>query len=227
MDGGRGLGIRSQQHLSFSIYRMTMTQRLFHSTLKRRSFLGSMYPSNTYALLRNGLNFRGGKPSMSALSALPSAYPLSAGTGKDSHERKVTYQWHGHAAVNLQIEEFGKHGIARSTFGVASKNVGMAKGMKHGCIVRAVSTTPSDQTGVDVQMQGNVASEKFQSTAYPFSKIESKWQAHWEEHQTFRTPEFKDLDTSKPKFYALDMFPYPRYVVSNYYFVLNRVETYL
>jgi hypothetical protein len=50
----------------------------------------------------------------------------------------------------------------------------------------------------------------FKSTAYPFTEIENKWQAFWEEHQTFRTPEFKDLDTSKPKFYALDMFPYPR-----------------
>ncbi|EFN59055.1 hypothetical protein CHLNCDRAFT_55974 [Chlorella variabilis] len=39
--------------------------------------------------------------------------------------------------------------------------------------------------------------------------IEAKWQAFWEEHQTFRTPEFHELDTSKPKFYALDMFPYP------------------
>jgi len=50
----------------------------------------------------------------------------------------------------------------------------------------------------------------YKSTAYPFTDIEAKWQAYWEEHQTFRTPEFKDLDTSKPKFYALDMFPYPR-----------------
>lgn len=33
---------------------------------------------------------------------------------------------------------------------------------------------------------------------------------YWAENKTFRTPEFKDLDTSKPKFYALDMFPYPR-----------------
>jgi hypothetical protein len=53
----------------------------------------------------------------------------------------------------------------------------------------------------------------FKSTAYPFTEIEGKWQSFWEEHQTFRTPEFKDLDTSKPKFYALDMFPYPRLVI--------------
>eukprot|EP00897_Mesotaenium_endlicherianum_P007278 jgi/Mesen1/6579/ME000336S05804 len=46
------------------------------------------------------------------------------------------------------------------------------------------------------------------STAYPFAEIEQHWQAYWEEHQTFRTPE--EVDTSKPKFYVLDMFPYPR-----------------
>src|SRR5690606_15244528 len=42
---------------------------------------------------------------------------------------------------------------------------------------------------------------------YPFKDIESKWQRYWEEQGTFRTPE--DIDTSKPKFYVLDMFPYP------------------
>ncbi|HEX6993868.1 MAG TPA: leucine--tRNA ligase [Gammaproteobacteria bacterium] len=42
---------------------------------------------------------------------------------------------------------------------------------------------------------------------YPFKDIESKWQRYWEEHGTFRTPD--DVDTSKPKFYVLDMFPYP------------------
>ncbi|CAI7873844.1 unnamed protein product [Closterium sp. NIES-53] len=47
-----------------------------------------------------------------------------------------------------------------------------------------------------------------QSTAYPFTEIEAKWQAQWEEKATFRTPD--DVDTSKPKYYVLDMFPYPR-----------------
>ncbi|MED0937302.1 leucine--tRNA ligase [Bacillus cereus] len=35
--------------------------------------------------------------------------------------------------------------------------------------------------------------------------IEKKWQGYWEENKTFRTPD----ETEKPKFYALDMFPYP------------------
>jgi leucyl-tRNA synthetase len=41
---------------------------------------------------------------------------------------------------------------------------------------------------------------------YPFAEVETKWQAYWEEHQTFVTPE---RDLSKPKKYVLDMFPYP------------------
>ncbi|MFD4703298.1 leucine--tRNA ligase [Gottfriedia sp. NPDC058432] len=35
--------------------------------------------------------------------------------------------------------------------------------------------------------------------------IEQKWQKYWLENKTFKTTD----DTSKPKFYALDMFPYP------------------
>ena len=41
---------------------------------------------------------------------------------------------------------------------------------------------------------------------YNFNKIEKKWQDYWEEHKTFYTDVW---DFSKPKFYALDMFPYP------------------
>ena len=40
---------------------------------------------------------------------------------------------------------------------------------------------------------------------YDFKEIERKWQSYWAEHGTFRVTE----DTSKPKFYVLDMFPYP------------------
>ena len=40
---------------------------------------------------------------------------------------------------------------------------------------------------------------------YNFSEIEPKWQQYWEEHQTFKTIN----DFSKPKYYVLDMFPYP------------------
>lgn len=41
--------------------------------------------------------------------------------------------------------------------------------------------------------------------SFNHKEIEQKWQAYWEEQKTFRTPD----ETDKPKFYALDMFPYP------------------
>lgn len=46
---------------------------------------------------------------------------------------------------------------------------------------------------------------------YPFSEIEPKWQRRWAEQQTFRTlgPGDEGFDASKPKYYVLDMFPYP------------------
>ena len=41
---------------------------------------------------------------------------------------------------------------------------------------------------------------------YNFKEVEKKWQNYWEENKTFKTDVY---DFSKPKFYALDMFPYP------------------
>jgi leucyl-tRNA synthetase len=43
------------------------------------------------------------------------------------------------------------------------------------------------------------------SKAYDHRTVEAKWQAYWEEHRTFRVKE----DPARPKFYCLDMFPYP------------------
>ncbi len=46
---------------------------------------------------------------------------------------------------------------------------------------------------------------------YPFDQIEPKWQAIWGERQIFHVanPGEKNFDAAKPKFYVLDMFPYP------------------
>lgn len=41
--------------------------------------------------------------------------------------------------------------------------------------------------------------------SYDHRAIEAKWQAYWDENKTFKTED----DSDKPKFYALDMFPYP------------------
>ena len=40
---------------------------------------------------------------------------------------------------------------------------------------------------------------------YEFRKIEAKWQKYWADNKTFKTSNTSD----KPKFYVLDMFPYP------------------
>ena len=46
---------------------------------------------------------------------------------------------------------------------------------------------------------------------FPFRDFEPQWQARWETEKTFRTPGPGDagFDASKPKYYVLDMFPYP------------------
>ncbi len=40
---------------------------------------------------------------------------------------------------------------------------------------------------------------------YSFKEIEQKWQKYWIENKIYKV----DIDTTKPKFYVLDMFPYP------------------
>ncbi|HOZ15261.1 MAG TPA: leucine--tRNA ligase [Tenuifilaceae bacterium] len=40
---------------------------------------------------------------------------------------------------------------------------------------------------------------------YNFKEIESKWQEYWKNNKTYKV----DIDPSRPKFYVLDMFPYP------------------
>src|SRR5450755_3628310 len=41
--------------------------------------------------------------------------------------------------------------------------------------------------------------------SYDPKRIEPRWQRYWEENATFKA----DVDLSRPKFYVLDMFPYP------------------
>src|SRR5438034_10599733 len=43
------------------------------------------------------------------------------------------------------------------------------------------------------------------SDRYPFREIEARWQRTWEDTKQFRVTE----DPSRPKFYCLEMFPYP------------------
>ena len=40
---------------------------------------------------------------------------------------------------------------------------------------------------------------------YNFSEIEKKWQDYWKSKETYKV----EIDNDKPKYYVLDMFPYP------------------
>ncbi len=46
---------------------------------------------------------------------------------------------------------------------------------------------------------------------FPFDEFESQWQKRWEDNKTFSVPNPGDegFDADKPKYYVLDMFPYP------------------
>lgn len=68
---------------------------------------------------------------------------------------------------------------------------------------------------------------------YNFQEIEKKWQAYWEENKTYQVKE----DPAKPKFYVLDMFPYPSgaglhvghplgYIASDIYSRYKRLQGY-
>ena len=51
----------------------------------------------------------------------------------------------------------------------------------------------------------NFAVQFDENMDYNFSEIEKKWQAYWQENQSFAA----ESNTEKPKYYVLDMFPYP------------------
>lgn len=82
--------------------------------------------------------------------------------------------------------------------------------------VKRASAAPravAEEVAASSDNSGELSSQgSFTSTAYPFTDIEKKWQTYWDENSTFRTPH--EVDTSKPKYYVLDMFPYPRYTSS-------------
>ena len=42
-------------------------------------------------------------------------------------------------------------------------------------------------------------------TEYNHQAVEKKWQKYWEDNKTFKA----EIDKNKPKYYVLDMFPYP------------------
>ena len=45
----------------------------------------------------------------------------------------------------------------------------------------------------------------YESDMVDYKSIEEKWRKYWTEHEVYKV----QTDTSKPKYYVLDMFPYP------------------
>jgi leucyl-tRNA synthetase len=70
--------------------------------------------------------------------------------------------------------------------------------------------TKPNSTTTDEPLSGD-AEHPFRYTAKLAGAIELKWQAMWESQQTFhaKNPGDKNFDASQPKYFILDMFPYP------------------
>ena len=89
--------------------------------------------------------------------------------------------------------------------GRASVGVGVGEMETVSASAAAAATT----NGVDEDEAAQTGAGSAGGGGYPFKEIEARWQRYWEEKKTFSAPHVSALDTSKPKFYALDMFPYP------------------
>ena len=116
---------------------------------------------------------------------------------------------HSAALVALGRRRLGAAAASAWTRGSSStvtSRVMMARAMA------ASSSSSSSSTSTKAVADADVIKTETDGAArtggYPYAEIEAKWQKHWADNKTFKTPE--QIDTSKPKFYALDMFPYPR-----------------
>src|SRR5262245_32485275 len=74
---------------------------------------------------------------------------------------------------------------------------------------RSRSTGPGSPTRDRVARSFRVILDRM--TTYDFRSIEARWQAHWAEQRTFRAvnPGDPGFDQARPRYYVLDMFPYP------------------
>lgn len=82
----------------------------------------------------------------------------------------------------------------------------LGPGVSNSVQIRSTGANQRRRSTVTAQSK-EVEQQKQLKRAYPFYEIEPRWQRYWGDNRTFRTPE--EIDTSKPKFYVLDMFPYP------------------
>jgi len=145
------------------------------------------------------------RPSAASCAARPAAAMAARGVlaaGRGRLGAAVASAWGtrgagpaGTAAPGVPLRRLAplvSSGITTTTTAAASS--------RGGTRVRAVADGGVAEAGAEVRKDGG----------YPFADIEARWQKHWADNKTFKTPDM--IDTTKPKFYALDMFPYPRSV---------------
>src|SRR5262245_48693674 len=73
------------------------------------------------------------------------------------------------------------------------------------------TTKTSRQSPAGMAAASSDSEHPFRYTAALANELELKWQAHWDRHKTFVTPNpgEPNFDPSRPKFFVMDMFPYP------------------
>ena len=128
--------------------------------------------------------------------------------------RTVTHAFVPAAARRVRVSGANAAGAAAATFtGTSAFRSASSVAVARRTFVSSASVLSSannrcSMSAVDDQEATTAASTAAAAApgAYPFAEVEARWQAYWEEEQTFKTPE-RDMD--KPKKYVLDMFPYP------------------
>ena len=128
-----------------------------------------------------------------------------------------------HACGMRTVDQCRRHLLARQalrgpgckrqrTCGHTSSAIDFSRTASTTCRAQAVADPlVTGQSQTEATPNSDTGHSPSKSSAYPFEQLEAKWQNYWLQHKTFRTPDIKELDKSKPKFYALDMFPYPRF----------------
>ena len=113
--------------------------------------------------------------------------------------RTVTHAFVPAAARHVRVSGANTNAASRSAPSVARRTFVSSESVLSPASNRRLMSAVDEQ-------EATAASAAAAAGAYPFAEVEAKWQAYWEQEQTFKTPE---RDMNKPKKYVLDMFPYP------------------
>lgn len=125
-------------------------------------------------------------------SQQPVTYAQPARMGVDTETSTVSL-----ASTLLRYLVLPSMAIA-AFLGLRSRQQPAASGTQDWAMASVAIDTPETQTTAKPKL-------------YPYDTIEPEWQQYWDAHKTFRTPGpgDADFDASKPKYFVLDMFPYP------------------